>query len=85
METPFAHMHICWEKEVEWLSLFLVSQSESSVESSPEVSRKPSVQEVSEGHSKNVYFSTRVGIQWLLDLIIDQVNDLISSSNFLIN
>lgn len=31
----------------------LVTQSESSVESSPEVSRKPSVQEVSEGQSKD--------------------------------
>lgn len=34
------------EKELEGLCLFLCAQSESSVESSPEVSRKPSSQEV---------------------------------------
>lgn len=32
--------------------MLLVSQSESSVENSPEVSRKPSVQEVSGAHSR---------------------------------
>lgn len=43
-------------KEMEVLILFLVPQSDSSLESSPEVSRKSSLQEVSEEHGSNSNF-----------------------------
>lgn len=47
---------IARRKEMEVPMLFLVPQSESSLESSPEVSRKPSLQEVSEEHGSNSDF-----------------------------